>query len=111
MDDLLPQLNPVIFWMSNCLEMHHYLQNNISRYIEDKESLDDTITDEELVVCLEEVVMYAFQQTVYHLTKVKISFFCPCSIPEANTPHEIVVKYDFFNNADSLFCYKICKPL
>ncbi|KAK3710657.1 hypothetical protein QZH41_011014, partial [Actinostola sp. cb2023] len=76
MNDLLPQLNPVIIWMANCLEMHHFLQKNISRYLGDAKKISSlieeplTTADEELLVCLEEVVMYTFQQTVYHLTKV-----------------------------------------
>lgn len=74
MNDLLPQLNPVLFWMTNCLEMHNYLDKNMSRYLGEtkKANLNEPLTnaDEELLVCLEEVFMYTFQQTVYHLTKV-----------------------------------------
>jgi hypothetical protein len=77
MRELLPQLNPVIFWMANSMEMLHFLRSNVSRYLGDASLVsyhgDETLAnaDEELLVGLEEVVMYTFQQTVYHLTKVK----------------------------------------
>ena len=62
--------------MSNCLEMLPFLQTNMSNYIKDPLDLafqgDDVVVnaDEELLMFLEEVVIYTFQQTVYHLTKV-----------------------------------------
>ncbi|EDO30290.1 predicted protein, partial [Nematostella vectensis] len=73
--ELLPQLRPVICWMANCLEMLHYLQANLSRYLGNASHLSGgeealLSADEEMLICLEEVVMYSFQQTVYHLTKV-----------------------------------------
>lgn len=76
LEELLPQLRPVVFWMSNCLEMLPFLQTNMSNYIKDPLDLafqgDDVLVnaDEELLMFLEEVVIYTFQQTVYHLTKV-----------------------------------------
>ncbi|XP_074638048.1 ras-associating and dilute domain-containing protein-like [Acropora palmata] len=76
LEELLPQLKPVVFWMSNCLEMLPFLQANMSQFIKDPLDLavrgDDVLVnaDEELLMFLEEVVIYTFQQTVYHLTKV-----------------------------------------
>ena len=68
----------MVFWMSNCLEMLPFLQANMSQFIKDPLDLavrgDDVLVnaDEELLMFLEEVVIYTFQQTVYHLTKVKV---------------------------------------
>lgn len=76
LEELLPQLRPVVFWMANCLEMLPFLQANMSQYIKDPSELslqgDEVLlnADEELLMFLEEVVIYTFQQTVYHLTKV-----------------------------------------
>lgn len=76
LEELLPQLRPVVFWMANCLQMLPYLQCNMSRYIKDPSQMaengDDSLlnADEELLMFLEEVIIYTFQQTVYHLTKV-----------------------------------------
>lgn len=76
---MLPQFKPVIFWMANSLEMLYFLQNRMSHYVNLNSKLpgisDEALlnADEELLMFLEEVVIYTFQQTVYHLTKVK----CP----------------------------------
>ena len=54
-----------------------FLQHNMSRYVADSsqtgaECGDEDLcnADEEILMFLEEVVIYTFQQTVYHLTKV-----------------------------------------
>ena len=76
LQDLLPQLKPVVFWMSNSLELLHILQENMPRYVGDGTQLpphtDEALVtaDDELLGFLEEVIMYTFQQTIYHLTKV-----------------------------------------
>ena len=76
LEELLPQLCPVVFWMANCLEMLPYLHTNLSQYIKDPSQIaeygDESLinADEELLMFLEEVIIYTFQQTVYHLTKV-----------------------------------------
>ncbi|XP_078347345.1 ras-associating and dilute domain-containing protein-like isoform X2 [Oculina patagonica] len=76
LEELLPQLRPVVFWMGNCLEMLPYLHANMSQYIKDPSQIaeygDEALVnaDEELLMFLEEVIIYTFQQTVYHLTKV-----------------------------------------
>ena len=62
--------------MANCLEMLPYLQANMSQFIKDSSQVsefgDEALlnADEELLMFLEEVIIYTFQQTVYHLTKV-----------------------------------------
>ena len=73
---LLPELNPVLFWMSIALEMLHFLQCNLSNYLLPKEQIATTkealtSADDELLTVLEEVIMFTFQQTVYHMTKVR----------------------------------------
>lgn len=76
LEELLPQLRPVVFWMANCLEMLPYLQVNMSQFIKDPSQVaeygDEALlnANEELLMFLEEVIIYTFQQTVYHLTKV-----------------------------------------
>ena len=73
-DAMLLELSPVVKWMANALEMLHYFQCNLSKYLQNaspskiRESLMSA--DEELLTVLEEVIMFTFQQTVYHLTKV-----------------------------------------
>lgn len=67
--------------MANALEMLHFLQNRLSTYLLAKEevatSKDALLTaDEELLTVLEEVIMFTFQQTVYHLTKVFCLLIC-----------------------------------
>eukprot|EP00794_Sanderia_malayensis_P009188 gene9188-10162_t len=78
---MLSELEPVVLWMSNALEMLHYLQCHLNRYIETKQDATSQQTkkeslssaDEELLTVLEEVIMFTFQQTVYHLTKILYS--------------------------------------
>ena len=75
LDKVLPELKPVLFWMANALEMLHFLQNRLSKYLLQKEQVTTSKeallnADEELLTVLEEVIMFTFQQTVYHLTKV-----------------------------------------
>ena len=73
---MLLDLAPVVSWMANALEMLHYLQCNLNRYLQHNSGTSSGIrdslasADEELLTVLEEVIMFTFQQTVYHLTKV-----------------------------------------
>lgn len=66
--------------MANSLEMLHYLQCNLNALMQNfpshQASVRDSLVaaDEELLTVLEEVIMFTFQQTVYHLTKVKQLF-------------------------------------
>ncbi|XP_048351216.1 ras-associating and dilute domain-containing protein isoform X2 [Sphaerodactylus townsendi] len=79
--DLLPDLQHVIFWMSNAIEILYFAQQKSPIYIQNmeeemdikgsKESLFSlTITaSEEAMTVLEEVIMYTFQQCVYYISK------------------------------------------
>ena len=75
-NSMLLDLAPVVSWMANALEMLHYLQCNLNRYLQHNArtsaGIRDSLVsaDEELLTVLEEVIMFTFQQTVYHLTKV-----------------------------------------
>ena len=75
-DDMLQDLAPVVSWMANSLEMLHFLQCNLASLMQSvrssKSAVRDSLlaADEELLTVLEEVIMFTFQQTVYHLTKV-----------------------------------------
>ncbi|XP_070581241.1 ras-associating and dilute domain-containing protein-like isoform X2 [Ptychodera flava] len=76
MKELLPDLQTIIFWMANALEMLNHFQNSLVDYLmSPDESLPPgsraslAAADEEVLSVLEEVVMYTFQQTVYYLTK------------------------------------------
>ena len=73
----------LVLWMTNCLEMLHYFQQNlqadllldpaVSLPAGSRKSLLDA--QEEVVGVLEETVMYTFQQSVYYLTKVRTNRF------------------------------------
>ncbi|XP_062820642.1 ras-associating and dilute domain-containing protein isoform X1 [Anolis carolinensis] len=79
--DLLPDLQHIIFWMSNSIEILYFVQQKSPVYIQNmeeeldikgsKESLFSlTITaSEEAMTVLEEVIMYTFQQCVYYISK------------------------------------------
>jgi hypothetical protein len=85
LNEIIPDLKQILFWMSNALEMLHFLQDNLSTYLpgafhvnssaNDPEEEALANADEELLNVLEEVAMFTFQQTVYHLTKVCCSCF------------------------------------
>ena len=80
LNELIPDLRLILFWMSNALEMLHFLQDNLPVYLPNVYHINATSndpeeealanSDEELLNVLEEVAMFTFQQTVYHLTKV-----------------------------------------
>lgn len=80
LNEIIPDLKLILFWMSNALEMLHFLQDNLPAYLpeayhmsgasNDPEEEALANSDEELLNVLEEVAMFTFQQTVYHLTKV-----------------------------------------
>ncbi|XP_068002731.1 ras-associating and dilute domain-containing protein isoform X1 [Melanerpes formicivorus] len=79
--DLLPDLQHILFWMANAIEVLYFIQQKSPTYIQSmeeeldvrgsKESLfSSTITaSEEAMTVLEEVVMYTFQQCVYYISK------------------------------------------
>ncbi|KAK9978237.1 hypothetical protein ABG768_019996 [Culter alburnus] len=83
MKDLIPGLQPLVLWMSNSIELLHFIQHEVpllltwrqqDRQEQDKESLDCQIestrtASEEAMTVLEEVIMFTFQQCVYYLTK------------------------------------------
>ncbi|XP_031796868.1 ras-associating and dilute domain-containing protein isoform X3 [Sarcophilus harrisii] len=80
--DLLPDLQYILFWMSNSIELLYFVQQKSPLYIQSmeeeldvrgsKESLfSSTITaSEEAMTVLEEVIMYTFQQCVYYISKI-----------------------------------------
>ncbi|XP_042654464.1 ras-associating and dilute domain-containing protein isoform X2 [Tyto alba] len=79
--DLLPDLQHILFWMANAIEVLYFIQQKSPTYIQSmeeeldvrgsKESLfSSTITaSEEAMTVLEEVIMYSFQQCVYYISK------------------------------------------
>ncbi|XP_030069091.1 ras-associating and dilute domain-containing protein isoform X2 [Microcaecilia unicolor] len=79
--DLTPDLQHILFWMSNAIELLYFTQQKSPIYIQSmeeeidikgsKESLfSSTITaSEEAMTILEEVIMYTFQQCVYYISK------------------------------------------
>ncbi|KAL4658228.1 ras-associating and dilute domain-containing protein-like [Arapaima gigas] len=72
-------LQSLLFWMSNTMEVLHFLQQRSPVYLKrvehletnDRESLLSAavLDKEEGVSVLEEVIIYTFQQSVYHITK------------------------------------------
>lgn len=83
MKDLISGLQPLVLWMSNSIELLHFIQHEVPLLLtwrqqdkpaQDKEWLDSEIqstrtASEEAMTVLEEVIMFSFQQCVYYLTK------------------------------------------
>ncbi|XP_032315845.1 ras-associating and dilute domain-containing protein isoform X2 [Camelus ferus] len=81
MAGLAPDLQPILFWMSNSVELLYFIQQKCPLYMQSleeelnvtgsKESLFScTLTaSEEAMAVLEEVILYAFQQCVYYVSK------------------------------------------
>ncbi|XP_052535519.1 ras-associating and dilute domain-containing protein isoform X1 [Tympanuchus pallidicinctus] len=100
--DLLPDLQHILFWMSNAIEVLYFVQQKSPTYIQSmeeemdvkgsKESLfSSTITaSEEAMTVLEEVIMYTFQQCVYYISKclyISLPALLECN-PFQNECHE-----------------------
>ncbi|KAM8798388.1 ras-associating and dilute domain-containing protein [Eudromia elegans] len=95
--DLLPDLQHILFWMSNSIEILYFVQQKSPTYLQSmeeeldikgsKESLfSSTITaSEEAMAVLEEVIMHTFQQGVYYISKclyVALPALLECDAPE-----------------------------
>ncbi|XP_057604860.1 ras-associating and dilute domain-containing protein-like [Hippopotamus amphibius kiboko] len=78
---LLPDLRHILFWMANSVELLYFIQQKCPLYVQSlEEELDVTGSKESLFSCtltageeamaaLEEVVLHAFQQCVYYVSK------------------------------------------
>ncbi|XP_059975910.1 ras-associating and dilute domain-containing protein isoform X4 [Mesoplodon densirostris] len=83
MAGLVPDLQHILFWMSNSVELLYFIQQKCPLYMQSlEEDLDVTGSKESLFSCtltaseesmavLEEVVLYAFQQCVYYVSKLE----------------------------------------
>ncbi|TRY54232.1 hypothetical protein DNTS_035427 [Danionella cerebrum] len=83
---LVPALRPLVLWMSNSIELLHFIQHEVPLLLtwrqqeqrpNDTESWENQIqatrgASEEAMTVLEEVIMFTFQQTVYYLTKMTL---------------------------------------
>lgn len=77
LDGLVVALQPLVLWMSNSIELLHFIQHQVPRLLpwrQDQDLLDSEMSStrsacEEAMTVLEEVIMFTFQQTVYYLTK------------------------------------------
>ncbi|KAF7698080.1 ras-associating and dilute domain-containing protein-like [Silurus meridionalis] len=82
MAELIPGLQSLALWMTNSIELLHFIQHGVPLLLpwtqqdeeRDKELLNSQIlstrtASEEAMTVLEEVIMFTFQQTVYHLTR------------------------------------------
>ncbi|XP_020032633.2 ras-associating and dilute domain-containing protein isoform X1 [Castor canadensis] len=100
MADLVPDLQHILFWMSNSIELLYFIQQRCPLYaqrLEDeldvtgsKESLFSCVltASEEAMAVLEEVVLYAFQQCVYYLSKcLYVCLPALLEIPPFQTEH------------------------
>nr|XP_033770312.1 ras-associating and dilute domain-containing protein isoform X1 [Geotrypetes seraphini]XP_033770313.1 ras-associating and dilute domain-containing protein isoform X1 [Geotrypetes seraphini] len=97
--DLIPDLQHILFWMSNAIELLYFTQQKSPIYIQSmeeemdikgsKESLfSSTITaSEEAMTILEEVIMYTFQQCVYYISK-SLYVSLPALIEGHSSPNE-----------------------
>uniref|UniRef100_A0A3Q1K9D0 Uncharacterized protein n=1 Tax=Anabas testudineus TaxID=64144 RepID=A0A3Q1K9D0_ANATE len=80
MEELIPGLQPLVLWMSNSIELLHFIQHEVPHLLpwrqdqDDEDLLDSEMSStraacEEAMTVLEEVIMFTFQQSVYYLTK------------------------------------------
>ncbi|XP_066560837.1 ras-associating and dilute domain-containing protein [Amia ocellicauda] len=79
--ELIPGLQPLVFWMANSIELLHFIQQEVPKLLqlgdeeEDIAEMSDSqlsstrAASEEAMTVLEEVIMFTFQQSVYYLTK------------------------------------------
>ncbi|XP_023691427.1 ras-associating and dilute domain-containing protein-like [Paramormyrops kingsleyae] len=77
----IPDIRPLVLWMANSLELLHFIQQEVPRLLpwaEEEEEEEDAEQDDsgspgspwqQAITVLDEVVMFTFQQSVYHLTK------------------------------------------
>ncbi|XP_014351310.1 ras-associating and dilute domain-containing protein [Latimeria chalumnae] len=75
-NELIPGLQPLVFWMSNSIELLHFIQQEVPKLISWQEESEIKSSyssirsaSEEAMTVLEEVIMFTFQQSVYYLTK------------------------------------------
>ncbi|XP_048466938.1 ras-associating and dilute domain-containing protein-like isoform X2 [Rhincodon typus] len=80
MPELIPSLQPLVYWMSNSIELLHFIQQEVPKLLTwdqhteqygcHYDQLSSTkAASEEAMTVLEEVIMFTFQQSVYYLTK------------------------------------------
>ncbi|XP_034568056.1 RA_Radil_like and Myo5p-like_CBD_Rasip1 domain-containing protein [Notolabrus celidotus] len=77
MSELISGLQPLVLWMSNSIELLHFIQHSVPQLIQregeeavsDSEMFSTRTACEEAMTVLEEVIMFTFQQCVYYLTK------------------------------------------
>ncbi|GCB83572.1 hypothetical protein scyTo_0024481, partial [Scyliorhinus torazame] len=80
MAELIPGLQPLIYWMSNSIELLHFIQQEVPILLTWEQHMDQyachndqfsstKAASEEAMTVLEEVIMFTFQQSVYYLTK------------------------------------------
>ncbi|XP_048847314.1 ras-interacting protein 1-like [Brienomyrus brachyistius] len=76
----IPDIRPLVLWMANSLELLHFIQQEVPRLLPWAEEEEEEEVEEDdpgsprspwqqAIAVLEEVVMFTFQQSVYHLTK------------------------------------------
>uniref|UniRef100_A0A8D3AS83 Ras-associating and dilute domain-containing protein-like n=1 Tax=Scophthalmus maximus TaxID=52904 RepID=A0A8D3AS83_SCOMX len=79
-EELIPGLRPLVLWMANSIELLHFIQHEVPQLLPwrrgqeagglwDAEMSSTRTACEEAMTVLEEVIMFAFQQSVYYLTK------------------------------------------
>ncbi|XP_051888957.1 ras-associating and dilute domain-containing protein-like isoform X2 [Pristis pectinata] len=80
MRELIPGLQPLVYWMSNSIELLHFIQQEVPKLLAWEQQVDPDgchseqllstkLASEEAMTVLEEVIMFTFQQSVYYLTK------------------------------------------
>ncbi|XP_041363881.1 LOW QUALITY PROTEIN: ras-associating and dilute domain-containing protein-like [Gigantopelta aegis] len=64
-------LRHLFFWLSNCVQLYTHLQHDVTSYGANPDPEDDRYAGlHELVVGLEDMISFTFQQTIYSVTKV-----------------------------------------
>lgn len=80
MAELIPGLQPLVYWMANAIELLHFVQHEVPQLLaweqhvdmsgcQSEQLLSTKLASEEAMTVLEEVIMFTFQQSVYYLTK------------------------------------------
>ncbi|XP_067878089.1 ras-interacting protein 1 isoform X2 [Heterodontus francisci] len=85
LEDVTSDLQPLMFWMSNSIELLNFAQKKVTEmeavwecaqadgFSSDPAQSTDFESCEEAMAVLDEVIMYTFQQCVYYLTKTLYS--------------------------------------
>ena len=73
LENLLPALASVLLLHSNAFELWHYLHAHLPVLRKGWVSANPDDSESDVITALEDTVLCTFQQTAYHITKVRVS--------------------------------------